>query len=210
MKSIKELGLEIIELQDEVLLVEGDWQEIPYIKNVIDDNIYIIAKEKIALEILSVPLKNCPQIIASTKPREKLALLIIESEAELLAKEYDKEYNDPEHFDEQESYLNRCGFRHGYNKAKEIYKYTETQMKHIFSIGMMENLSLILKDQVLDENTINVLFERAIKPYREKMLYLEVNKKHFRTVKNHDGQVIDSEYIIEPKIEDNKLKGIWR
>ena len=210
MKPISELGLELIELEDQVLLVQSDWKDIPYIKNAKDDKVYMIAKEKIALEILSVPVKNCPQIIASTKPLEGLPLLVIEDEVDDLAEDHTNIRILQHKTSIQVATQYFDGFKEGYNKAKETYKFTEEDLKGVFLIGLMENISGILNERELDKSEIESLFLKQLKRITKKELWIEVEEKHFRTVKNSEGDVIDHQFTIEPKITNNQIKAVWK
>lgn len=182
MKNIKELGLELIELEDQVLLVDkriqpvNNWYFDTYIKKVKNTSGAEYAKDSQVI-----------QIISSTKPLEGLPLLVI-----------DDEFDIPE-FDLE---LEKLRFQQGYNKAKETSIYFDDEFDLANKIRVLflkhgkDSWVSIAKELIMNET--------------KKELWIEVEEKHFRTVKNNEGQVIDHQFTIEPKIKDGKIKAIWK
>lgn len=117
-KRVSELGLKIIQLENQVLLVDkkskllkGDWH---------------IEKELIINQFPNylTDLSECIKIIASTKPLEGLPLLVIEDEVDRLAYDYcdnkvPKDVTRSLHY----------SFKQGYLKAKETFKFTEEDLR---------------------------------------------------------------------------------
>lgn len=60
------------------------------------------------------------------------------------------------------------------------------------------------------EGTPLLVVEDLIDNLHQKELYIEVEEKHFRTVKNNEDIVIDHQFTIEPKIENHQIIGIWK
>lgn len=129
MKNISELGLELIELEDQVLLVDN---LNPKVGGYLVDNDQIYGP----FDSNDPLIDYRGNIIASTKPIEGLPLLVIEDESELLAsQEYG--FNSS-----SEAFKN---WKRGYNKAKETYKFTEEDMGDLIEIciGLQEEWRLI-------------------------------------------------------------------
>lgn len=140
MKPISQLGLNIIELEDQVLLVKhGDTPK----------NWYLDDTNQIRESITDDPdwwsaRLGYRSILSSTKPIEGLPLLIIEDEVDkLFFEELAKE--TPQNYDQSLLEATKHGFKYGYNKAKEIYKFTEEDMGDLIEIciGLQEEWRLI-------------------------------------------------------------------
>lgn len=128
MKNIKELNLELIELEDQVLLVE---------KSVISVGDYITDSLRVWRWNDDCSLLGRKKVISSTKPLEGLPLLVIEDEErvvelfdyiENLSKTL---YNPERHRDESIKSLISVACQSVYNKTKETYKFTEEDLKKI-------------------------------------------------------------------------------
>lgn len=206
MKNIKELGLELIELEDQVLLVDRDLNkggDTKYYLNGFIGRLYsnpqyqsydILDFDGTLLERVRIKSNEVPyRIIASTKPLEGLPLLVIEDELKDLA---EKRFTGS---DDITNYNLRFGFVEGYKKAKETYKFTEDDLRRAYLAGRNNG------ESKSDKN-----FNDLLKSLTKKELWIEVEEKHFRTVKNEQGQFIDHELILEPKITDNQIKAVWK
>jgi len=106
MKSIKELGLELVEVGDNTYLVKGDTRGV------------------VVFDLKHVKEMKW-EVIASVKPVEGLPLLVIEDEVgiawEGVANEYKHKNNG----------VNPHAFAIGYKKAKETHKYTKEHLTAI-------------------------------------------------------------------------------
>lgn len=145
MKKASELGLELIELEDQVLLVDRN-----------------------------IAIKH----IASTKPLEGLPLLVIEDE-----------------LSEHEIFMVKSGvlrddiinWKKGYNKAKEVYKFTEKDLRKAYMYGLCQEKA----------------FEEVMSELTKKELWIEVECNKVLT-RNPPIEVFG------PKITNNQIKGIWK
>lgn len=187
MKKISELGLELIELEGQILLVEkekklsknGDWY-LSHNNNIIHKwEMYGIHEGKQAW---------ITKIVASTKPLEGLPLLVI------------KDYiNIPEFYLQ----LEKLRFQQGYDKARETFKFTEEDLRRAIDIAR-ETLEYDERRGWYETKSE----EEIIQSLTKKELWVDVEEKHFRTVKNNDGKVIDHQFTIQPKITNNQIKAI--
>ena len=194
MKNIKELGLELIELEDQVLLVESkvgegklnDWVKlsVPKIERVEEWN-----KDLILF---------CNKVIASTKPLEGLPLLVIEDEVEMLA-EHSSEVQEST-YTPQHKITYKHGFMDGYNKSKSTYKFTEEHFWYI--------VDLFLK-KVPD--VIDV--RKEIQSLTKKELWIEIeNYCGSPYTTERCPKCVDScdRAYQRPKITDGKIKAVWK
>ena len=131
MKKISELGLQAIELEDQTVLVDKN-----QVVKVNDsghfmcydfDDPYLVSLKLVTED----DIDHCHQkVIASTKPLEKVPLLVIEDEADRLAYEHcdtvvPKDNTRSLHY----------SFKKGYNKHAETYKFTEEDLRYAIDYG---------------------------------------------------------------------------
>ena len=200
MKNIKEIGLDLIHLEDQILLVDNNKQ-----RNINDFylsrnawgegkheiNCWTEAKRAI---ISGKDSKAKSVIIASTKPLQGLPLLVIEDEVEKMAKEYTEKRN---YLTEEEQ-----GFVDGYNHAKSTYKFTEEDL--------MKCLKVVYDDWFEDkghvERTEKEYFERIIQSVTKKELWMEVDYDHDDTVPYPKTK--GTGYVL--KITNGQIKAVWK
>jgi hypothetical protein len=186
MKNIKELGLELIEFEDQFLLVdpneasqEGDW---------------IYWNKRPVRAIDTTYSKDTKYIIASTKPLQKLPLLVIEDEVEKIAKEYTEKRN---YLTEEEQ-----GFIDGYNHAKSTYKFTEEDLRKAYDQGKHGG-----------STQIHLEFDEFIQSLTKKELWIEVeNYCGSPYTTERCPKCIDScdRAYERPKITNNKIHAVWK
>lgn len=197
MKNIKELGLELIQLEDQVLLVDNN-QKIGvgdfYINNV-------LLRCTSTIDIMGVE-GMCKKVICSTKPLGGLPLLVIEDEGVVLSKEAYKKHSVKDHTLSLDEQIQRTGgfnvgYKEGFDKAKSIYKFTEEDMVE-FAMNMISqyqfgNTNIHNKD---------ILMESLSK----KELWVEVEYDHDDTVPypktKGTGHAL--------KITNNQIIGKWK
>ena len=201
MKNIKELNLELIELEDQVLLVDDK-------KLIINGYIHrgtekpVINKPDFWFDF-GVPYKN---VIASTKPLEGLPLLVIEDEErvvelfdyiENLSKTL---YNPERHRDESIKSLISVACQSVYNKTKETYKFTEEDLKK--ALWELGDVLFNNNQNGITEGEPELYFDTIIQSLTKKELCIEIE----------DKIAIDGHTIIgvEPKIVNNQIKAIWK
>ena len=199
MKNIKELGLELIELDDQVLLVDkriqpvNNWYFDTYIKKVKNTSGAEYAKDAQVI-----------QIISSTKPLKGLPLLVIEDEIdELFFEELAKE--TPQAYDQALLQATKHGFKYGYNKAKET--------------------SISFDDEFDLANKIRVLFLKHGKDswvsIAKELIMNETKKELWIEIENYCGSPYTTERCPKcvdscdmayqrPKILNGKIKAIWK
>lgn len=203
-KNIKELGLELAELEDQVLLVDknevssksGQWIFRDIDKKIIQNDDYIIW--------------NGDVILSSTKQPEGLPLLVIVDETEILAEEaYQKEVllsnQDPkwEGYGKGIDGVIKSKWKEiwirGYNQT---YKYNEDNLRKIAQAAfvVMMNPEKVITD-------FDKWFNNRIKSLNQKELWVEVEEY---------GEELgcDPVYFGLPelriKITDNKIKAVWK
>ena len=185
MKKASELGLSVRVVKDKVFLLKG---------GSIDLN-----GEGIAFDV--------NDLIACSEQMGSFPLLVIEDEVENLA--------DQEFQEQKESYENStemfafdypellaAGFKIGYNKAKETFKFTEDDMVE-FAMNMISQY------QFGNTNIHNrgILMESLPK----KELYVEVEYQDMMDMWVSPPTIL--EYCNSPmraKITDNKIKAVWK
>lgn len=187
MKNIKELNLELIQLEDQVLLVdpskpcqEGDW---------------IYWNKRPVKSIDTTYSKATKYIITSTKQLEGLPLLVIEDEVEKLAinsfgHKPCKEDNDIL-LSLGKGYVG--GFKEGYNKAKSTYKFTEEDLKTAIDAS---------KHGFTDDYIINYL--------TKKELWVETDCEYGDNCPSMGAYEKQHLCKIIPKITNNQIKAIWK
>ena len=188
MKKISELGLELIELEGDLLLVDDKKLIINgYIQRGTEKP--VINKPDFWFDF-GVPYKN---VIASTKPLEGLPLLVIEDEVEKLI---DEELIKMGHEQKRVRSLiygeERELAKTLYYKAKETYKFTEEDLKTSIDAS---------KHGYTDDYIINYL--------TKKQLWVEVEFKETKSSVFREND--NAPYgIYEPKITNNQIKGIYK
>lgn len=196
-KRVSELRLEIIQIDDQVLLVDKTTIEL--------DHWYFNERAKTILRcshmnidsIKSMNQKGLHKVCYSTKPLEGLPLLVIEDEVAKWINESTSTLKDVHTINISKMCLNA-----GYNKAKETYKFTEEDLKK--AIDMARKFPA--NSSYFPLHTTDEIIQFLSK----KELWIEVEEKHFRTVKNSEGDVIDHQFTIEPKITNNQIKAVWK
>ena len=203
MKNIKELGLELIELEDQVLLVEDKRPETSKIAVMIDKDSLFYGKYEIHKGTYERNFQ-WGTLIASTKPLEGLPLLVIEDEERVVELfDYIENlskilYNPERHRDESIKSLISVACQSVYNKTKETYKFTEEDLRKMYDLSCGKIGLDLLKYQT--EN--NKRFKSFLDNITKKELWIEVEDKIAV-----DGHTIIG---IEPKIIDGKIKTIWK
>lgn len=187
MKPISELGLELIELDDQVLLVDNiNVSESPYV--LWNNKIY---SNKIH-SFTGVKYEECKRVISSTKQLDNIPLLVIEDEVEKLAinsfgHKPSKEDNDIL-LSLGKGYIG--GFKEGYNKAKSRFKFTEEDLRKAIDAS---------KHGFTDDYIINYL--------TKKELFIEVDVMNKGYTDESDKPYQEC-YI--PKITNNKIKAKYK
>lgn len=198
MKNIKELGLELIELKDQVLLVTQNEMISP-------DDLVFESKDRL-YSVTESTYTNPKEygvykILASTvKLRKGFPLLVIEDEVDQIADELISSSSNLDVKFVKEVWKN------GYNKAKETYKFTEEDLRGIFLMGLMENISSILKERSLEKEEIIVLFQKYMQSLTKKELWVEVELDQIN-VNHKTGHEVNK---VIPKISQGKIKAIWK
>lgn len=190
MKNIKELGLELIELEDQVLLgiekqtllidpneppQEGDW--IYWNRMIVKDTLYS---------------KDTKFIVASTKPLEGLPLLVIE---------------DYVNIPEFELELEKLRFQQGYDKTRQIFKFTEEDLRKAISMTR-ETLEWDEKWGWFTTKTEDEIIESISK----KELYVEVECSGRNCIEDYGctKDVCNNVKSDIPKIVNNQIKAVWK
>ena len=195
MKPISELGLETIQLEDQVLLVdpneasqEGDW---------------IYWNKRPVKAIDTTYSKDTKYIIASTKPLEGLPLLVIEDEAdEIIDQEMIKMGHEPSRVRHPIFGEDRELAKALYYKAKETFKFTEEDLRNALEMARVTKKYKYGEGRVFS-NSIETIYQSLTK----KELWVEA---HW----NCCGRCIDGEDKCtgkwELKIEKNQIKAVWK
>jgi hypothetical protein len=194
MKNIKELRLETIQLEDQVLLVEStvgggklnDWVKLS------------ISKIEKVEEWNEDLVGFCNKIIASTKPLEGLPLLMIEDEDEA-KKLWNKFWMSDVIF-----YNSDIGkaFKGGFEKAKETFKFTEEDLKIALSEAFKAS-----------QEGYQITSDEIIQSLTKKELWVEIeNYCGSPYTTERCPKCIDScdRAYQRPKITDGKIKAIWK
>lgn len=226
-KEISELGLEVIKLEDQVLLVDRDLNkggDTKYYLNGFIGRLYsnpqyqsydILDFDGTLLERVRIKSNEVPyRIIASTKPLEGLPLLVIEDEAMLNALNLITESK----IETESTKLILIGsYTTGYNKAKETYKFTEEDLRGVFLIGLMDNLSSVLNERELSESEIEALFQKQLKRVTKKELCIEVEdvgRTHYIKDDNNGFNDVTGinfhKYEWIPKITNGQIKAVLK
>lgn len=212
MKSIKELGLEIIELEDQILLVDekgklsdGDW-----FYNNFDDNQSKIQQKKGSWATCYNEFK----IISSTKPLEGLPLLVIEDDVEKLA-EHSSEVQEAT-YTSQHKTTYKHGFIDGFNKAKETYKFTEEDLRNAIQHGGSIGYNYASQETYLDSQEMRELEEEQDEDV-ENYIQSLTKKELWVEVEEHGGQPMSGPFgtfmfgtKFRPNVSQGKIKAVWK
>lgn len=208
MKNIKELGLELIELENQVLLVQDKRPETGKIAVMIDKSSFIYGKYEVHKESHDRSFQ-WGTLIASTKPLEGLPLLVIEDEAKKQAlKVFPVSMDTRNNITKDLNAIERTSFIKGYNKAKKTYKYTEEDI-----CKFVEWMNLHYRTL---EHTISF---KGVEGTKELLtLWLKQNKKELHvdvelketksSVFRENDNAPFGKYQI--KTTDNKIKAVWK
>lgn len=82
----------------------------------------------------------------------------------------------------------------------------------IASTKPLEGLPLLVIEDGVENLANQAEIEEIKKEFQsltKKELWIEVEEKHFRTVKNSKSELIDHQFTIEPKITNNTIKAVW-
>lgn len=223
MKSVTELGLELIELEDQVLLVDKKSKggKFYYVDNSLGKRIETAETR---------PSGDVFEIIASTKPLEGLPSLVIEDEVDenIKNRNFYKQIMNPYPIESYSYTAYEKGFIEGYNKStefysnlKETYKFTEEDFRE----AVCEAWNSCEDNE--DEETFTQVFNRIIQSLTKKELWLEV-EYFYHSSKEFYGDEADwvkcdeSQYNsirseipkcplkVELKVTNNQIKGIWK
>ena len=189
MKPISELGLETIQLEDQVLLVdpneasqEGDW---------------IYWNKRPVKAIDTTYSKDTKYIIASTKPLEGLPLLVIEDEAdEIIDQEMIKMGHEPSRVRHPIFGEDRELAKALYYKAKETYKFTEEDLINAIDMARKRDI----------DGCIEFEDDEIIKFLTKKELWVEVELSQIKS-SGKTGYTVEK---LIPKITNNTLKFVLR
>lgn len=198
MKKISELGLEAIQLEDQVLLVKSG--EMP-------ENWYLDDANQIRESVIDDPeywegRLGYKSIIASTKPLEGLPLLVIEDEVdEIIDQEMIKMGHEPSRVRHPIFGEDRQLAKALYYKGKQTYKFTEEDLRKAIDIA---------RDCESDCGGIYFMggtTEEIIQSVTKKELLVD-------TYWNCCGRCIDGEDKCtgtwELNIENNTIKVVWK
>jgi hypothetical protein len=129
MKNIKELGLELIELEDELLLVDD---------NDVSNSPWVLWKDKVYSNKLhsftGVKYDECKRVVTSTKSYEGLLLLVIKDENDIVIDSLEKILA-------WESYKDHPIYKHAdyalgeYLEYKETYRFSEEDLRKAIQIA---------------------------------------------------------------------------
>lgn len=102
--------------------------------------------------------------------------------------------------------VQRMRFIQGYKSNPA--KYTEEDLrKALWELG---DVLFNNNQNGIKEGEPELYFDTIIQSLTKKELWIEVEEKHFRTVKNKEGQLIDNQFTVEPKITEGKIKAVWK
>lgn len=194
MKNISELGLELIELEDQVLLVDNLNPKV---------GCYLVDNDQIygPFEINDHLIDYIGNIIASTKPLEGLPLLVIEDEVEKLI---DEELIKTGHESKRVRSLiygeERELAKTLYYKAKETYKFTEEDLRKAIDMARK-------RDQ---DGCIEFEDDEIIQSLTKKELWIEVDG--CSDCHLNDGYMSSPNCCreVQPKIINNQIKATYK
>lgn len=216
MKNIKELGLEVIQIEDQVLLINSK-------SGISKGDLFIDKRSPNEIRRhVADSYENYfddhwkHKLIASTRHLDGLPLLVIEGEVEELAFEVYRDYpNNPKdkiewHYNhDKNAYGKRRAFVKGFNKAKEAYKFTEEDLEKAIMFGM--HLEQEKSKQIEKE------VSGFIKSLTKKELWIEVKdigRTHYIKEDNNGFNDVTGinfhKYEWKPKIINHQIKAAWK
>jgi hypothetical protein len=202
-KDIKELGLELILIGDNILLIDINRKPVIGETGYCNEGTW---NGTLAL-IENEPITDVwVKIVGSKKELRGGIPLLVEDlgeEAEF------NEYKDKDLFDRHYGGFDfNIGYKQGYDKAKENYKYTEEDMVRAFNVGInssFEGHSKNLgKDDLMDFYSKKI--HNLILSITQKQLWIEVELEQVR-VSDKTGY---EQLKVVPKVLNNKIIGIWK
>ena len=201
MKTILELGLELIELEDQVLLVDRDLNkggDTMYYLNGFIGRLYsnpqyqsydILDFDGTLLERVRIKSNEVPyRIIASTKPLEGLPLLVIEDES---AKEMQKWF-----LTTKNEQADPVSFFKGYDKARQTYKFTEEDLRKVIELARECDSDC---GGIYWENGVEYIIQSLTK----KELWIEVEEWSL-------AENVEAKNQNVPKIINNQIKATYK
>jgi len=204
-RNIKELSLEVIELEDQILLVDenkprvyGDYY---LLKNAWGLDKHEITKWTESKHSILSGKKSKPTgvIIASTKQLEGLPLLVIEDDVEMSAEKYSTRFQlYGGETDKALKEVSVLSYLKGYKKAKETYKFTEEDLRNALSESFKAS-----------QEGYQITSDEIIQSLTKKELYVEVEMKETKSsVFRENDNAPFGKYQL--KIRDNKIKAVWK
>lgn len=191
-KKVSELGLETIQLEDQVLLVDSKWKYKNNKLSIYSDMISIKSNATLSGWFGIGFVNNHKEIIASTKQLEGLPLLVIEDEVEKLA---EAQFDD---------ILLQRGFKTGYKTSQKSHPYSEEDMARAIEMAR------VFKFRRDENDYTTVEFQKAVKDIiqslTKKELWVEVELSQ---IKSSDRTGYSVERVI-PKIIEGKIKAVWK
>ena len=182
MERVSKLGLEAIQLEDQVLLVE---------KSVISVGDYITDSLRVWRWNDDCSLLGRKKVISSTKPLEGLPLLVIEDEADEISEKANGYalYGKPL----GEKYLAfKEGFKEGHNKARQTYKFTEEDLRNVLSESFKAS-----------QEGYQITSDEIIQSLTKKELWIEVEEWSL-------AENVEAKNQNVPKITNNQIKAVWK
>jgi hypothetical protein len=200
MKNIKELNLELIELEDEVLLVDD--------KKLIINSCIQRGTEKPVINKpdfwfdFGVPYKN---VIASTKQLKGIPLLVIEDELDEIVESHFNIKNPSD-----ETRWKKALWKDGFKTAKETFKFTEEDLrKALWELG---DVLFNNNQSGIKEGEPELYFDTIIQSLNKKELWIEVECSGRNCIEEYGctAEVCNNVKSDIPKIENNKIKAVWK
>lgn len=182
MKRASELGLEVIQLEEQVLLINKnhEYQTIGWAYNSSKGVFWVSSSDR---------YPEGYEFIASSKQLDGLPLLVIEDEVENLAKEYT---GDEMGRDDKKLFAILCHFG---RKLKESHPRTDENLLAAFQAGQQWHQDLI-------NDAKQTHFPQFLKELDEKELWIEVEY--------YDPLPPTRQVGVRPKIENNQIKAVWK
>lgn len=216
MKKISELGLELIELEDQVLLVDKTTIEL--------DHWYFNERTKSIARcnemnigaIKSMNQDGLHKVCYSTKPLEGLPLLVIEDEVEDIVGENLKRICSWETYQDHPigRYAKQALQEH--EKAKGTFKFTELDLRFALDYGRSQGYEYASMETFQDSEDLKKLEleqkedkEEFIQSLTKKELWIEVEEKEYPVSSVSFDSVKFSKFD-QPKITNNQIKAVWK
>lgn len=195
MRPISELGLEAIQLEDQVLLVDSKWKYKNEKISIYLDTVSIKSNATLSGWFGIGFINNHKEIIASTKPLEGLPILVIEDEVHNLLNKISVE-------DENlSSMIVPLSFKIGYNKAKETFKFTEEDLRKAMKDVSTEIACIDGELESQSPARIYTWIEKYIQSLTKKELWIEADCTLV-------GLGLSDN--CHPKITEGKIKAVWK